>query len=371
MTRPFRRGAPPPHPNLPLLSPTEFARSFEAERVRTERTGSVFALVTVALREARRGEVRRMIEVLQGAARIYDSLGTIGDATAAVILPETDPDGARSFADRLLLELGRADIRADLDVYSYPIDWEDDDSDEDGHGAGDRTPAPLPRTGSHGLFALSLDRSRQGDLEPFLAQPVSRWARALDVVVSASALAVGAVTVLPLVSLAILLDSPKGGVFYRQKRTGLGGREFEFWKFRSMKPGAHATREFLEAANEQSGPVFKIRNDPRMTRVGRFLRKTSIDELPQFWNILKGDMTLVGPRPPLPAEVAKYEPWQRRRLDVVPGLTCLWQVGGRSDIGFLDWVRMDLQYIRRRSARLDLWILWRTPLAVLLGRGAY
>ena len=247
----------------------------------------------------------------------------------------------------------------------------DHDSDEDGHGAGDRTPAPLPRTGSHGLFALSLDRSRQGDLEPFLAQPVSRWARALDVVVSASALAVGAVTVLPLVSLAILLDSPKGGVFYRQKRTGLGGREFEFWKFRSMKPGAHATREFLEAANEQSGPVFKIRNDPRMTRVGRFLRKTSIDELPQFWNILKGDMTLVGPRPPLPAEVAKYEPWQRRRLDVVPGLTCLWQVGGRSDIGFLDWVRMDLQYIRRRSARLDLWILWRTPLAVLLGRGAY
>ena len=171
--------------------------------------------------------------------------------------------------------------------------------------------------------------------------------------------------------MAIALHSPKGGVFYRQKRTGLGGREFEFWKFRSMKPGAHATREFLEAANEQSGPVFKIRNDPRMTRVGRFLRKTSIDELPQFWNVLKGDMTLVGPRPPLPAEVAKYEPWQRRRLDVVPGLTCLWQVGGRSDIGFLDWVRMDLQYIRRRSARLDLWILWRTPLAVLLGRGAY
>ena len=105
--------------------------------------------------------------------------------------------------------------------------------------------------------------------------------------------------------------------------------------------------------------------------MGRFLRKTSLDEAPQFWNVFRGDMTLVGPRPPIPAEVAEYEPWQRRRLDVFLGLTCLWQVGGRSDIGFVDWMRMDLRYIRRRTLKLDLWILWRTPLAILLGRGAY
>ena len=125
------------------------------------------------------------------------------------------------------------------------------------------------------------------------------------------------------------------------------------------------------AENEQTGPIFKMRQDPRITRVGRFLRKTSLDEAPQFWNVFRGDMTLVGPRPPIPAEVAEYEPWQRRRLDVVPGLTCLWQVEGRSDIGFVDWMRMDLRYIRRRTLKLDLWILWRTPLAILLGRGAY
>ncbi len=374
MARPFWRGAPPPHSQLPLLSPTEFSRTFEAERVRTERTGSVFAVVTVNLRHERGGELARVVEALQATVRLYDSIGELGAQTVAVLLPETDPDGAHAFGDRLLVALGQANISADLSVYSYPIDWEDEDlDDEDGPdinpGLGSRP--RLPRAGSHGIFALCKDSGAEGDLEPFMAQRISPLRRAVDIVVASSALLVGSVTVLPLVSLAILVDSPKGGVFFKQKRTGLGGREFDFWKFRSMRPNAERDRSELEQDNEQSGPIFKIRNDPRMTRVGRFLRKTSLDESPQFWNILKGDMTLVGPRPPIPAEVAEYEPWQRRRLDVVPGLTCLWQVGGRSDIGFLDWMRMDLRYIRRRTAKLDLWILWRTPLAVILGRGAY
>lgn len=369
MARLLWREAQASRPITALQTPTEFYRTFEAERVRTERTGSVFAVVTVHLAPEDRGDLQKCVETTQGLVRIYDTVGSLGSASVAVLLPETDPDGARSFADRLFTGLGNAGVRADLDVYSYPIDWEDEE--EPPSEARPGTHAPLPRTGSHGLFALCEGHNTNGDLEPFLTQKLSLGRRAVDVVVSGTALAVGAVTILPIVSLAILIDSPKGGIFYKQPRVGIGGRPFSFWKFRSMHPGSDQAREELEAENEQTGPIFKMRRDPRITRVGRFLRKTSLDEAPQFWNVFRGDMTLVGPRPPIPAEVAEYEPWQRRRLDVVPGLTCLWQVGGRSDIGFVDWMRMDLRYIRRRTLKLDLWILWRTPLAILLGRGAY
>ncbi|MDA0948881.1 MAG: sugar transferase, partial [Planctomycetota bacterium] len=283
MARPFWRGAPPPQSLLPLLSPTEFSRTFEAERVRTERTGSVFAVVTVNLRHKRAGELERAVEALQATMRLYDSIGELGAQTVAALLPETDPDGARAFGDRLLLALGQANISADLSVYSYPIDWEDEDLDDEGPNAGQgpHTRPRLPRAGSHGIFALCKDSGAEGDLEPFMTQSLSPLRRAVDIAVASSVLLVGSVTILPLVSLAILLDSPKGGVFFKQKRMGLGGREFDFWKFRSMRPNAEAVRAELEDDNEQSGPVFKIRNDPRMTRVGRFLRKTSLDESPQ------------------------------------------------------------------------------------------
>jgi lipopolysaccharide/colanic/teichoic acid biosynthesis glycosyltransferase len=123
--------------------------------------------------------------------------------------------------------------------------------------------------------------------------------------------------------------------------------------------------------NEADGPVFKIARDPRITGIGRFMRSTSLDEVPQFWNVLKGDMSLVGPRPPIPQEVAQYEPWQLRRLDVLPGLTCLWQISGRSRIGFQEWMRLDLEYIKHQSISMDLKILLRTIPAVLSREGAY
>jgi lipopolysaccharide/colanic/teichoic acid biosynthesis glycosyltransferase len=137
-----------------------------------------------------------------------------------------------------------------------------------------------------------------------------------------------------------------------------------------MVDGADRLQEKLAHRNEASGPVFKIRNDPRMTRVGRFLRRTSLDELPQLFNVLRGDMSLVGPRPPVPHEVAKYEPWQRRRLSVLPGLTCIWQVSGRNDIPFEDWMKLDLEYAQTWSLRKDFHLLLRTLPAVLSMRGA-
>jgi|SRR5688572_2160560 len=170
-------------------------------------------------------------------------------------------------------------------------------------------------------------------------------------------------------SIAIRVTSP-GPVFFKQERCGLNGRLFTMYKLRSMVDNAEQTRFELEALNEMDGPVFKSSRDPRRTTVGRFLRKFSIDELPQFFNVLRGDMSLVGPRPPLPQEVARYERWQRRRLSMKPGITCLWQISGRNEISFQDWMKLDLTYIDNWSLLLDLKILLKTVPVVLMGRGA-
>jgi len=178
-----------------------------------------------------------------------------------------------------------------------------------------------------------------------------------------------AAPVLVATAIAIKLSSP-GPVFFKQVRAGRHGRKFTMYKFRSMVVDAEALRAKLEHLNEMDGPVFKIKRDPRITGVGRFIRATSIDELPQLFNVLLGDMSLVGPRPPLPSEVCQYEPWQRRRLSVKPGLTGLWQVSGRNQVDFEQWMALDLQYIDNWSLWLDLVILLRTVPAVLRGSGA-
>jgi exopolysaccharide biosynthesis polyprenyl glycosylphosphotransferase len=173
-----------------------------------------------------------------------------------------------------------------------------------------------------------------------------------------------------IVAVLIKLDSP-GSVFFRQRRVGKDGSSFVFYKFRSMVQDAEELKKRLLHLNEVDGPAFKISDDPRVTRVGRFMRRTSLDELPQLWNVLRGDMSLVGPRPPLPAEVEHYEGWQREKLEVVPGITCLWQISGRSHIGFTEWMRLDVEYIRKQSFGLDMKILARTLPAVVSRRGAY
>jgi len=192
--------------------------------------------------------------------------------------------------------------------------------------------------------------------------------RALDFVMAVILL----VLLSPLmVLLALLIRLTSGApVLYRQTRCGLSGRKFTLYKFRSMRPDADLGREELEALNEVDGPVFKISHDPRCTPVGRFMRKFSLDELPQLLNILKGDMSFVGPRPPLPEEVEKYERWQRRRLRMPPGLTCLWALEGRSRLSFRRWMELDLDYIDHWSLALDCKILLKTVPIVLLGRGA-
>ena len=172
-------------------------------------------------------------------------------------------------------------------------------------------------------------------------------------------------------AIAIRRDSP-GPIFFKQTRVGRWGKLFSMWKFRSMYIDAEARKKELEKLNEMNGGVlFKMKEDPRITKVGKFIRKASVDELPQLWNVLVGDMSLVGPRPALPSEVNQYSLAERRRLDVIPGITCRWQVSGRSDIPFDKQVGLDVEYIESQSLWLDFKLLFLTIPAVLLGRGAY
>ena len=193
--------------------------------------------------------------------------------------------------------------------------------------------------------------------------------RMLDLVVAMLGL-IGTLPIWLAVAIAIRIESP-GPVLFAQERVGLNGRHFRFLKFRSMYVEAEQRLAALRDRNEVDGPVFKIRNDPRVTRVGRLLRRTSLDELPQLLNVIRGEMSLVGPRPPLPSEVEHYRPEDRVRLTVVPGITCLWQINGRSECSFDRWMEYDRQYIAGMSLWLDLSILTRTFWAVLNARGAY
>jgi exopolysaccharide biosynthesis polyprenyl glycosylphosphotransferase len=193
--------------------------------------------------------------------------------------------------------------------------------------------------------------------------------RTMDILISALAL-IGIAVMTPLIAIAIKLDSP-GPVFFSQDRVGRDGVRFRMFKFRSMTVDADARRSALHAQNEGSGPLFKIRDDPRVTQVGAFLRKFSIDELPQFWNVLVGDMSIVGPRPPLPSEVSTYEGMVHRRLYIRPGITGLWQISGRSDLTWDESVQLDLRYVENWSVMFDLKIVLRTPHAVVRSHGAY
>ncbi len=228
------------------------------------------------------------------------------------------------------------------------------------------------------LFQMSLTQVNVEDLGgvPLIGVrtvAISKGALLVKRLIDVTVAAVGLVLCAPLfllIALAIRLDSP-GPIIFRQTRVGLRGRHFEMYKFRSMHVGAEEQQDMLADLNEADGPIFKIRDDPRLTRVGRILRRLSLDELPQLVNVLQGEMSLVGPRPPIPAEVEKYQEWHKKRLEAPPGMTGLWQVSGRSRLSFDEMVLLDIYYIENWSLWLDFKILMRTIPKVLLGEGAY
>lgn len=336
-----------------LLSREQFDRVVERERARSDRSGEVFSLVLFAVGGEPGGleVLGHLARILQRRLRLTDDAGRWDARRIAVLLPATPAAGAWTVIDDVCVCIPAGLPLPDCTVYCYP------------------TEAPL----DHGVRRDG-DAERDGDPRPhqamelLCAKRLPLWKRVIDIAGATSGLMLLA-PLLAVVSLAVKLTS-SGPVFFRQKRSGLGGRPFTIYKFRTMVVDAEARKRQLLSMNEQDGPAFKIKCDPRVTRLGRFLRKTSIDELPQLWNVLQGDMSLVGPRP-LPCEESEAcQGWLRRRLDVTPGLTCIWQVRGRSAVSFAEWVRMDAQYIRSRSLWTDVKLLWLTIPAVLFRRGA-
>ncbi|MED3897039.1 sugar transferase [Priestia aryabhattai] len=194
--------------------------------------------------------------------------------------------------------------------------------------------------------------------------------RSIDILGSLIGLVILSVFIL-VIAIAIKLEDPKGPIFFSQKRIGKGGKEFNMYKFRSMVTDAEERLKDLLELNETTGAMFKMKNDPRVTRIGHLIRKTSIDELPQLFNVLKGDMSLVGPRPPLPREVVEYTNYDMQRLLVVPGCTGLWQISGRSNIGFKEMVNLDLEYIQKRTTLIDIKIIFKTVLVLFGSKDAF
>lgn len=347
-----------------LFAPVEMRRILARERERADRTAGRFSLVVFSVPSRRHDwdTLVELVRLLQRRLRWTDEAGWLDGRRIGVLLPSTPPQGAWTVADDICLAFSSRVPLPACHVYVYPVRAPQaavaqaavahNDKALPQESDDDAVPAETPARAMESLFL----------------NPMPVWKRMIDI---AGALA-GLTLLSPLyaaAAIAVRLTSP-GPVLFMQWRDGLGGKPFAMYKFRSMVIDAERQQETLLSMNEQQGPVFKIRNDPRITPVGRLLRKTSIDELPQLWNVLKGEMSLVGPRPPLHKEVCAYDGWQRHRLDVTPGLTCLWQVSGRSQIPFTEWMRMDLRYIRARSVRRDVALLLRTVPAVLFRRGA-
>jgi lipopolysaccharide/colanic/teichoic acid biosynthesis glycosyltransferase len=360
---------------LHLHSSEKMQAILDRERMRSDRGGASFTLLTFTFsRHASKRDLDALAIALHGRIRLTDDAGHLGPDRVAVILPETPAAGAWKLADSVYDLLPANVTRPECDVYVYPSEGEPTErpTEEAVPVVDEATDESAPREEPVAVADREpVAMAAVGDAQPMavlFVRPMPAWKRAIDVIGAATALVLAA-PVMAAVAVAIKLTSP-GPVFFTQPRDSIGGRRFTMYKFRTMSVDAEQQKAALRALSEQDGPAFKMTNDPRVTPLGRFLRKTSLDELPQLFNILLGDMSLVGPRPLPCDESGRCEPWQRRRLDVTPGLTCIWQVRGRSAVTFCEWVRMDIEYIRSRSLVNDVKLIAETVPAVALRRGA-
>jgi lipopolysaccharide/colanic/teichoic acid biosynthesis glycosyltransferase len=363
-----------------VLQAEEFLRLLERERARADRNSHPFSLVIFDPSQVAGVSVRRLAEILRDRRRLTDDVGWMGDGRIGVILPDTPAEGARIYTERSHDALRLFQCDAPSEVFTYQGNASDDSMIMKGppdRGSSRRSddtaqPRQLERPSVEEPFLPfpepATGLSRAAGMEQFLVRPLPGWKRLIDIIGSALLL-LATSPIFLFAALAVKIGSP-GPVIFRQKRAAPGGGSFDFYKFRTMVVNAEALKENLRPMNEAEGPVFKIRNDPRVTPVGRFLRRTSIDELPQLWNVLKGDMSLVGPRPPTLDEIPHYRPWHRKRLELTGGITGIWQVSGRAEVGFEDWMRMDMRYAQQRSPTLDIKLMARTVWAVISGRGA-
>ena len=370
---------PRPNPDSPSVIATgrrrfhrrsQMQSILDAERVRADRHGHVVSIVTFDLpgRAAALRHSPLIRRTLLDGCRLTDAVGWADARRAIAVLPYTEGEPAMVMANRVRDELGELGDRLRIVVHTYPHNFDDYDGGpggDDGERAGVITPPP------ESAAACAIDLAARA-VTPVLqtvgpqwrftrSEPL--WKRTLDIVGAASLL-IALSPVMLAAALAIKLTS-RGPVIFRQKRSGLYGEPFTILKFRTMTDDAEARKAEVAHLNEQDGPTFKIPHDPRVTPLGRFLRRSSIDELPQLLNVLRGEMSLVGPRPLDVREAVRCEHWHRQRLDVVPGITCIWQVTGRPRDCFDEWARMDIRYVRRRTLLHDLKLLLLTIPAVV------
>ncbi|MGD9644900.1 MAG: sugar transferase [Pirellulales bacterium] len=336
------------------------------ERMRADRSGATFSVVIISLRTSagHRLDLAHLARVLRDRLRFTDEAGHLGEERVGLFLPDTPTGGAWKVAEDVTELYGMDGAPLECDVYSYSGEPRSGRGPDFGNGDGDLEPV-----GDRLADDAEPDPVPARNLEALLIVPLPAWKRVLDIVGAVTGLVLAA-PLFAVLALLIKLNSP-GSVFFVQLRDGQGGRPFRLYKFRTMRVGADEEKHSLRALSEQDGPAFKLRHDPRVFRLGTFLRQSSLDELPQLWNVLKGDMTLVGPRPLPCDESAECQGWQRRRLAVVPGLTCIWQVRGRSAVSFDEWMRMDLEYVQKCSLPYDVKLILATVPAVLRRRGAY
>lgn len=358
-----------------MYFPKHLLSVIRRERARADRQRGQFSLVMFRLVPARgRWATLRLSRIVLDEIRATDELGQFDRHTVCAILPDTAPEGAWKLIARVTESATARGMQVEPVIYTYPTNWldprksqKDDDSDRDAGGG-------EPQVADWVRRAEAADRTPAGQpfdtlpLEALLERRPGGMKRALDCALAGSVLLVASPILI--VIAALIKFTSEGPIVFRQWRSGIGGRPFEIYKFRTMCVNADAMKAKLRAQSEQDGPAFKMTRDPRVTRIGAFLRKTSLDELPQLFNVIKGDMSLVGPRPLPLDEQAQCDQWHRGRLDVMPGLTCIWQVKGRSRVTFEEWMRMDLSYIKRYHTWEDLKLMFATVPAVLLRRGA-
>ncbi|MDB5324884.1 MAG: Cps2E [Phycisphaerales bacterium] len=353
-----------------MYFPKHLAAVIRRERARADRQKSRFCLVMFRLVPAGgRISMLRLTRLVMNEVRTTDEVGLYDRHTVCAVLPDTAPSGASILIRRTRELCYQRGMTVEPVLYTYPGQWFD--GDENGQGP---RPLPVEKPNNGETLRIADDASTHVldadplPMEDLLSRRPSAVKRALDVAIAGTALLVASPVIAAIA--ALIKFSDHGPIIFRQNRSGLGGRPFQIYKFRTMHVGADKMKAKLREHSEQDGPAFKLTNDPRITAIGKFLRKTSLDELPQLFNVLKGDMSLVGPRPLPIDEQNACDPWHRARLDVMPGLTCVWQVKGRSRVSFDDWMRMDLSYTKNYQVTQDIKLIFQTIPAVLLRRGA-
>jgi len=334
-----------------FLDEKRFRFELARERMRVDRNRSPMAVLTIELPSDRNSpnDYEFLGRLLVRRLRITDTVGFLSDRRVGVLLPDTSKSGAWKVASDICGVYPLGHDRPSCDVIVYPdehLQRRDGVPHRDHETTDGVTPAAI---------------------DALLAHPAPVAKRSIDVLGAIVGL-IASAPLLLFIALAIKLTS-RGPVVYSQEREGLGGRRFRIYKLRTMRLNADQLQSALREYSEQDGPAFKMSKDPRITWIGRWLRVLSLDELPQLWNVLRGEMSLVGPRPLPTVESLQCLPWQRQRLSVVPGMTCIWQIWGRNTVPFEEWMRMDLQYIRRQSLVYDLQLLLTTAPAIVLSRG--